>query len=125
MHGTIRRCRLAVLDKCQRQDRPTPTVAKPPITLRDLRWSGAGAQELVCGRCAGICLTCSARGRHTDEPPGGRVGHQTMPTPPGGHDAARPPRPADAGPLTRSFRPHVRPRLVSGLPVHALYMTGV
>src|SRR5215813_5259482 len=25
MHGTIRSCRLSVLDKCQRQDRPTPT----------------------------------------------------------------------------------------------------
>jgi hypothetical protein len=28
MHETIRGCRLPVLDKCQRQNRPTPTVAR-------------------------------------------------------------------------------------------------
>ena len=28
MDATIRRCRLPVLDKCQRQDRPTPTAAR-------------------------------------------------------------------------------------------------
>ena len=51
-------CGLSVLDKCQRQDRPTPTVAKPQARDTELppgtepsTWNGAPARQRAGRAC--------------------------------------------------------------------------